>query len=173
MLPRGTGQRKKSNNLCRVPNCQCGLLDFYGTTLGPTANCGISALNLGSVWYSSQQLHKLLWAVFLPNTYFQNSFMGEVDFSLSTMHEVVCEAILPSTFSKTAQLHQENHSWSYFLRKTALLVKLSCAKQALHPTYVFVRAEEKQLHPWSCFGNKCLAKKQLTTAHEAVVSCIK
>jgi len=72
---------------------------------------------------------------FLPNTYFQNNFMGEAvfsllsqrykldeagkkssllqllpHFSLSTMHEVVGEAILPNTFSKTAQLHLESHS---------------------------------------------------------------
>jgi len=71
---------------------------------------------------------------FLPNTYFQNSFMGEAvflllsqrhkldearkssllqllpHFSLSTMHEVVGEVILPNTFSKTAQLHLESHS---------------------------------------------------------------
>ena len=71
---------------------------------------------------------------FLPNIYFQNSFMGEAvfsllsqrykldeagkssllqllsHFSLSTMHEVVGEAILPNTFSKTAQLHVESHS---------------------------------------------------------------
>jgi len=63
---------------------------------------------------------------FLPNTYFQNSFMGEAvfpllsqkhkldeaeknsllqllpHFSLSTMHKVIGEAILPNTFSKTA-----------------------------------------------------------------------
>ena len=38
----------------------------------------------------------------------------------------------------------------------------------LHPTYVFVRGEEKQLHPWSCFENKFLAKK---TAHNSLWSC--
>jgi len=56
--------------------------------------------------------------------------------SLSTMHKVVCEAILPNTFSKIALLHLESHSWSYFFfkKKTALLVKLSCAKQALTHT---------------------------------------
>jgi len=38
-------------------------------------------------------------------------------FALSTMHEVVDEAILSNTFSKTAQLHLESCSWSYFLKK--------------------------------------------------------
>ena len=37
-----------------------------------------------------------------------------------------------------------------------------------------MRGGEKQLHPLSCFVNKCLAKKkQLTTTHEVVVSCTK
>jgi len=42
------------------------------------------------------------------------------------MQEVVGEAILPNTFSKTAQLS----FLKLFSKKTALLVKLSCAKQA-------------------------------------------
>ena len=34
------------------------------------------------------------------------------------------------------------------------------------PTHVFVRGEEKQLYPWSCFENGCLTNK---TAHNSAV----
>jgi hypothetical protein len=34
------------------------------------------------------------------------------------MYEVVGEAILPNHFSKTAQLHLESHSSSYFLKNS-------------------------------------------------------
>jgi hypothetical protein len=39
--------------------------------------------------------------------------------------------------------------------------------------HVFVRGGEKQLTHEALFGDNCLAKKQLTTVHEAVVSCAK
>jgi len=51
-------------------------------------------------------------------------------FSLPSMYEVVGEVILPNSFFKIAQLHLESYSWSC-LKKTALLMKLSCAKQAI------------------------------------------
>ena len=52
-------------------------------------------------------------------------------FSLLSMHEAVGEAVLPNSFSKIAQLHLESCSKSY-LKNTTLLIKLSCAKQALN-----------------------------------------
>jgi len=115
----------------------------------------VDTLNLGYVWDSSQQLHELLWAVFFIKHLFLKQlrewscFSSPLTkiwvgmklkkiaycsslphFSLSSMHEVVVEAILPNIFFKTAQLHLESCSWSYFLKKIALLVKLSYAKQA-------------------------------------------
>jgi len=41
------------------------------------------------VWYRSQQLHELF---FLPNTYFQNSFMGEAVFPLLSQKHKLDEA---------------------------------------------------------------------------------
>ena len=52
-------------------------------------------------------------------------------FSLSTMYEVVGEAILPNIFSKNSSASSRKSLMKLFSKKIALLVKLSCAKQAL------------------------------------------
>jgi len=51
-------------------------------------------------------------------------------FFLSSMHEVVGEAILPNTFFKQLSFIRKL-LMKLFSKKTALLVKLSCAKQTL------------------------------------------
>jgi len=53
-------------------------------------------------------------------------------FSLSTMHEVVGESILPNTFFQNSSASSRNSLIKLFSKKTALLVKLSCAKQTLN-----------------------------------------
>ena len=44
------------------------------------------------------------------------------------MQKVVDEAILLNTFSKTAQLHLENYSWSYFSKKKSSFIRLYLAQ---------------------------------------------
>ena len=63
------------------------LLNFVLEEVSSTMHVGkCREFILGPVWYSSQQLHELF---FLPNTYFQNSFMGEaVFFLLSQRHKL-------------------------------------------------------------------------------------
>jgi hypothetical protein len=77
----------------------------------------------------------------LPNTHFQNSFIGEIiflllsqrheldeaekvvyssalsHFFLSSMYKIIGEAILPNNFFKTAKLYLESCSRSFFFKK--------------------------------------------------------
>jgi len=52
-------------------------------------------------------------------------------FSLSTMYEIVGEAILPNTFFQNSSASSRKLLMKLFSKKTTLLGKLSCAKQAL------------------------------------------
>jgi hypothetical protein len=56
--------------------------------------------------------------------------------SLSIMHEVVGEVILPNTFFKTAQLHLESHSGSYFLKTHSFTSEVELCQTS--PLYIYI-----------------------------------
>jgi len=111
----------------------------------------------GPVWYSSQQLHELLWAVFFCQTLISKTASWVKLFFPSSHKDISWIKLEKSSLLQLLLISLSlnyvwSSWWSYFVKhffqnssassrkslmklfskKTVLLVKLSCVKQALH-----------------------------------------